>query len=77
MIESASIMAKDTQIIHPLLPFAQSSTGPGAQPLCLAIGDKIAQPRTAPRSMCIEVEGPMIMPWPTYAGEGLRVHSQF
>ena len=34
-------------------------------------------PRMAPISICIVVAGPMIMPCPTYAGDGLRVHSQF
>jgi hypothetical protein len=34
------------------------------------------QPSMAPKSMCMQVDGPMIIPWPMYAGDGLRVHSQ-
>ena len=65
MMESASMMAKLIHTIHPLLPFSQSSTGPGAQPLDLASGDKIPHPTTAPRSMCRVVAGPMMIPCPT------------
>ena len=64
MIESASMMAKLTHTIHPLLPVDQSSTGPGAHPLLFARGDRIAQPRTAPSSMWRVVAGPMMIPWP-------------
>ena len=65
-----------TQTIHPLLPEFQSSTSPGAHPLLFTSGDRIPQPTTAPRSMCRVVAGPMIIPWPIYAGEGFSVHNQ-
>ena len=76
MTESASIIASDTHTIHPLLPSSQSSTGPGAHPRFFARGERKPQPIIAPRSMCKDVEGPMMIPCPTYAGEGLRVQSQ-
>ncbi len=63
-IESASMIARLTQTIQPLLPEDQSSTGPGAQPLDLARGERMPQPMRAPRSMWRVVAGPIIMPCP-------------
>ena len=60
--ESASMMAKLTQTIQPLLPDVQSSTRPGAHPLLLASGESKAQPTTAPRSMWRVVAGPIMIP---------------
>lgn len=76
IMESASIMARDTHTIHPLLPSSQSFTGPGAHPLCFAIGERMAHPTIAPTSICSDVDVPMIMPCPMYAGDGLSVQSQ-
>lgn len=50
-IESASMMARETQTIQPLLPVVQSATGPGAQPLLFASGERMPQPMRAPRSI--------------------------
>lgn len=76
-MESASMMASETHTIHPLLPVCQSPTGPVAQPRDLANGDRTPQPKTAPKSICIQVAGPMMIPCPTYAGDGFRVQRQF
>jgi hypothetical protein len=40
--ESASMIAKLIHTIHPLLPVAQSSVGPGAQPRDFASGESTA-----------------------------------
>lgn len=60
--ESASMMARETHTIQALLPSSQLSTGPGAQPRALASGDRTPQPSMAPKSMCMQVDGPMIIP---------------
>ena len=61
---SASMIAKLTHTIQPLLPVSQSATGPGAQPFDLARGERMPQPRSAPKNMWEVVARPMIMPWP-------------
>lgn len=75
MMLSLSMMARLTQTIQPRLPVTQSFTGPGAQPLCFARGERMPQPIMAPRSICSVVEVPIMMPWPIYAGEGFSVQS--
>lgn len=46
--ESAHMMARETQRIHPLAPEDMSPTGPGAHPACLDSGDRIPQPTSIP-----------------------------
>jgi hypothetical protein len=50
--------------IHPREPSVDDPTGPGAHPLCLASGDKIAQPVIIPRFMETVVGNPMMIPIP-------------
>lgn len=75
-IASANIIARLTHTIHPFDPVFQSETDPGAQPSFFAIGDRMAHPRRAPSNMWMVVAGPMMIPWPTYAGLGLRLQTQ-
>lgn len=46
--ESAHMIARETQRIHPLAPVDMSPTGPGAHPACLESGDKTPQPTNIP-----------------------------
>src|ERR1700760_984889 len=69
------MIARLIHTIQPLLPFAQSSVGPGAHPRDLASGERIPYPTTAPNSIEKVVWGPMMIPCPTYAGEKFTVQS--